>query len=111
MSEWNPNKPLDLGILDEFDTQPPPEKKKKSLPLKLKKTVDVCSNQHFTSPKKGLETYQQSFCPQNTKINTRWAVKKFVDWAAPVTMNAILVRKSFRGTASYRMQCVSTQQA
>ena len=38
MSEWNPNKPLDLGILDEFDTQPP-EKKKKSLPLKLKKTL------------------------------------------------------------------------
>ena len=73
MSEWNPNKPLDLGILDEFDTQPPPEKKKMSLLLKLKNRkadVDICSNQRFTSPKKGLETYQQSFCPENTKINT-----------------------------------------
>ena len=49
---------------------------------KRKADVDICSNQRFMSPKKGLETYQQSFCPENTKINTRWAVKNFVDWAA-----------------------------
>ena len=29
-----------------------------------------------------METYQQSFCPENTTINTRWAGKNVVDWAA-----------------------------
>ena len=30
------------------------------------------------SPQISLETYQQRFCPDNTKINTRWAVE---EWA------------------------------
>ena len=32
----------------------------------------------FESPKKPLETYQKRFCPENTKVNTLWAVK---EWA------------------------------
>ena len=78
MTEWNPDDAFDLGIWDDASsTESPPNKKRKSLSLK-RKPVDG----RFKSPKKDLETYQQRYCPENTKINTRWAVKNFEDWAA-----------------------------
>ena len=78
MTEWNPDDAFDLGIWDDASsTVSPPNKKRKSLSLK-RKPVDG----RFKSPKKDLETYQQRYCPENTKINTRWAVKNFEDWAA-----------------------------
>ena len=50
----------------------PPLKK-----LHLTKNADA----RFSSPPKGkLEQYQKSFCPENTKVNTRWATKNFRDW-------------------------------
>lgn len=61
--------------------QSPPRKKvKKSLLLKQKDGND--DDSHFKSPKKPLETYQKCFCPENTKVNIRWAVKNFKEWAA-----------------------------
>ena len=61
-------------------TQPLPAKKK-MLPLKLKKKKRKSTNR-FGSPDKSSDTYQQPFIPENTKVNTRWAVKNFEDWAA-----------------------------
>ena len=80
MTEWNPDDPFDLGIW----TQSPPKKKaKKSLSLKVNDRRS--GHSRFESPKKPLETYQERFCPENTKVNTRWAVKNFEEWAACLT--------------------------
>ena len=49
MTEWNPNDPYDLGIWDELGESPP-----------------------------ASESYQEPFCPENTKV--RWAVKNFGEW-------------------------------
>ena len=77
MTIWNADNPFDLGVW----TQSPPRKKaKKSLSLKRKDHRDVDSR--FESPNKSLETYQQRFCPENTKVSTRWAVKNFEEWVA-----------------------------
>ena len=51
-----------------------PPKRKKT--LQRKKTEDA----RFCSPPKNLDEYQKPFCPENTKVNTRWAVKNFTDW-------------------------------
>ena len=51
-----------------------PPKQKKT--LQRKKTEDA----RFCSPPKNLDEYQKPFCPENTKVNTRWAVKNFTDW-------------------------------
>ena len=80
MAEWNPDNALDVGILDDVPTQASkPSCKKKSLSLKLKRKP---GDKRFKSLKKSLATYQQPYCPENTKINTRWPVKNFEDWAA-----------------------------
>ena len=66
-----------------FETPDDPterKKGKKSLSLKRKNPND--DNSRFESPKKPLETYQKRFCPENTKVNTCWAVKNFEEWAA-----------------------------
>ena len=55
--------------------QPPEAKRRKSLSLKRRKDLTYCS------PTKSLEEYQAPFCPKNTQVNTRWAVKSFDDWA------------------------------
>ena len=61
MIEWNPDNPADLGIWDDLGwTQPPPEKKAKSLKLKKKDTEHHFAetdgdNSRFLSPSKGLE--------------------------------------------------------
>ena len=90
--EWKPDRsnPVDLGIWDELGwTQPPPEKKAKTKCLKLKKKVaaggnnaENGENSRFVSPEKDLETYQQPYCPKNTAVSTRWALKNFEDWAS-----------------------------
>ena len=94
MSECGPSKSeaeerFDLGTdeLWNFEIEllpPPPKKKKLSLSLKHKvaETSRSFSGSRFESPKKSLATYQKPFCPENTKINTRWALKNFEDWAA-----------------------------
>ena len=85
MTDWNPDA-FDLGIW----TQSPPRKKaKRSLSLKRKGKEQAGEGQgdsRFQSPQKALETYQKRFCPENTQINTRWAVKNFEDWAASYNM-------------------------
>ena len=71
-------------------TQPPPAKKVKTTKfLKLKKVgaksdVENFESEisRFVSPSKGLETYQQPFCPKKTAVSTRWALKNFEDWSA-----------------------------
>ena len=98
MTDWNHSNPFDLGIWDQLGWTPlrhphdsdaehtdssasiPPAKKSKrddeplvaskKLMLHLKKTQEKC----FVSPEKDLQTYQKSFCPENTKVNTRWAL-------------------------------------
>ena len=69
---------FDLGIWDDASSaESPPNKKRKLLSFKLKrKPVD---GNLFKSPDKDLETYQQRYCPENTKINTCWTVKNFED--------------------------------
>ena len=42
------------------------------------------------SPQISLETYQQRFCPDNTKINTRWAVE---EWATSSVIRQMRVRQ------------------
>ena len=69
MTNLNPEDPFDLGIW----TQSPPRKKVNS--LSLEKMERGGSRSRFVRPQISLETYQQRFCPDNTKINTRWAVK------------------------------------
>ena len=52
----------------------PPLKKKK---LQIARNVDA----RFSSPPKAkFEQYQKPLCPENTTVNTRWAVKNFHDW-------------------------------
>lgn len=34
----------------------------------------------FVSPKKRMDEYEKAFCPQNTKVNTHWAVNNFSAW-------------------------------
>ena len=46
--------------------------------LYLEKKERSGSRSRFVSPQISLETYQQRFYP---KINTRWAVKNFEEWA------------------------------
>ena len=38
---------------------------------------EVETEKRFVSPKKSLHTYQ---VPKNTSVNTKWAVKNFIDW-------------------------------
>ena len=38
------------------------------------------AEKRFVSPKKSLHTYQAGFVPKNTSVNTKWAVKNFIDW-------------------------------
>ena len=59
--------------------QRPETKRRKSLSLKRRKDMTYCS------PSKSLEEYQAPFCPKNTQVNTRWAVKSIDDWV--VTYN------------------------
>ena len=55
-----------------LDPVAPRKKAKQSL------TLNHCKgNSHFKSPNKLLETYQQRFCPENTKVNTRQALNNF----------------------------------
>ena len=85
MTEWNADNPADLGIWDDLGwTQPPPEKKAKSLKLNKKDTEHHFAktdgdNSCFLSPSKGLESYQEPYCPKNTAVSTRWALKNFSD--------------------------------
>ena len=44
--------------------------------LQLKETQE----KRFVTPEKDLQTYQKSFCPENTKVNTRWALNNFAEW-------------------------------
>ena len=37
------------------------------------------AEKRFVSPK-SLHTYQAGFVPKNTSVNTKWAVKNFIDW-------------------------------
>ena len=88
MTEWNPDNPADLGIWDDLGwTQPPPKKKAKRLKLKKKDTEHHFAetdgdNSRFLSPSKGLESYQEPYCPKNTAVSTRWALKNFSDWTS-----------------------------
>ena len=82
MTDWNPENPTDLGIWEELEWTQPPPAKKKSLSLKLKKHRKSQEPERFASPEKSLGEYQEAFIPENTKVNTRWAVKNFEDWAA-----------------------------
>lgn len=86
MTDWNPDNHADLGIWEYLSwtpPEPPPPAKKKKLSLSLKKKGrEPAVSDRFNSPEKSLQTYQQRFIPENTKVNTRWAVKKFQDWAA-----------------------------
>ena len=68
-----------------WDGQPPPEKKAKR--LKLKKDTEhhfaeTDGDSRFLSPSKGLESYQEPYCPKNTAVSTRWALKNFSDWTS-----------------------------
>ena len=36
--------------------------------------------ERFVSPKKSLQAYQAGFVPKNTAVNTKCAVKNFIDW-------------------------------
>ena len=56
------------------DFQPSPSKKRKT-PKNSKK-----EDTRFCSPGKSMEEYEKPFCPGNTKVNTRWALKNFNDW-------------------------------
>ena len=111
-------------------TQPPPEKKAKRLKLKKKDTEHHFAetdgdNSRFLSPSKGLESYQEPYCPKNTAVSTRWALKNFSDWTssynsrhpdAPCPEGILLsddtkllsfwlqVRENLRGTAGLSMQ-------
>ena len=104
MTDWNPSNPFDLGIWDQLGWTPPrhpqensdddadtakipPAKKSKrddeqasvsskKSKLQLKKTQE----KRFVTPEKDLQTYQKSFCPENTKVNTRWALNNFAEW-------------------------------
>ena len=59
----------------------------KSLSLKLKKRCRKSPDpERFPSPGKSLDEYQEQYIPENTKVNTRWAVKNFEDWAASYNM-------------------------
>ena len=49
--------------------------------LYLEKKERGGSRSRFVSPQISLETFQQRFCPDNTKINTRYAVNNFEEWA------------------------------
>ena len=49
--------------------------------LYLEKKERGGSRSRFVSPQISLETFQQRFCPDNTKINTRWAVNNFEELA------------------------------
>ena len=103
MNDWNP---FNLGIWDQLPPRhphversddalragcssgsAPPEKKAKmskqfdakasvssKSKLQLKKKTE---ERRFVSP---INTYQKSYCPENTKANTRWAVNNFGEW-------------------------------
>jgi len=58
---------------DDFQCPPPSKKRKGQGKLK---NVDT----RFGSPAKTVEEYEKPFCPDNTKVNTRWAIKNFSDW-------------------------------
>ena len=89
MTDWNPDNPadLDLGVWEELELTQPPQAKKKSLSLKLKKHCRKSPDpERFHSPRKSLDEYQEQYIPENTKVNTRWAVKNFEDRAASYNM-------------------------
>ena len=68
----------------------PPEKKAKmSKQFDAKASVSSKSKlqlktkteeRRFVSPINKLETYQKSYCPENMKVNTCWAVNNFGEW-------------------------------
>ena len=58
--------------------QPPPAKKCLSLKLKKKRSESSVPDS-FVSPEKSLDK-QEKLIPENTKVNTCWAVKNFEDW-------------------------------
>ena len=86
MTEWNPENPADLGIWDDLGWERPPVEKKAKKCLKLKKKSVSAGAENsvtrFESPTKSLQTYQQPYCPKNTAVSTRWALKNFEDWAS-----------------------------
>ena len=45
----------------------------------IEEEIEVASEdgERFVSPKKSLQVYQ---VPKNTAVNTKWAVKNFIDW-------------------------------
>ena len=59
---------IDTAVDSDNDSQPPCPKRKKE------------AQGRFVSPKKRMDEYEKAFCPQNTKVNTRWAVNNFNAW-------------------------------
>jgi len=96
MTEWNPNDPYDLGIWDELGESSPASETEDLLPLKRTKTArkpiankkskqearppksGKGKERQFESPQESVQSYQEPFCPENTKV--RCAVKNLGEW-------------------------------
>ena len=86
MTEWNLNNPYDLGIWDELGESSPASETEDLLPLKRTKTArkpiankkskqearppksGKGKERRFENPQKSVQSYQEPFCPENTKI-------------------------------------------
>ena len=86
MTEWNPNDPYDLGIWDELGESSPASETEDLLPLKRTKTArkpiankkskqearppksGKGKERRFENPQKSVQSYQEPFCPEDTKV-------------------------------------------